>query len=253
MVVKGAAEKPQKPNRPQKERALKCPRCGSTNTKFCYYNNYSLSQPRYFCKACRRYWTEGGSLRNVPVGGGSRKSNKIRSTIANKNSCLDPSSSKKVAVETSDSDSDFIITPLGFPSKIHHQHHDLNHHPQFAVNLPFYPPPHLPNPSFTAMDLFKNGENNVPASDSINPLLCFPPPSNNFDHIRTAGGLGFSLGDGCELSSSKNLFANVEGVKAGTTVPSNDHHRGQQESSEPNGYHSWSNSNSNWMLAGGSW
>ncbi|CAN6484818.1 unnamed protein product [Victoria cruziana] len=59
--------------RPQKEQALHCPRCNSTNTKFCYYNNYSLSQPRYFCKTCRRYWTEGGSLRNVPVGGGSRK------------------------------------------------------------------------------------------------------------------------------------------------------------------------------------
>ncbi|XP_051131987.1 dof zinc finger protein DOF1.2-like [Andrographis paniculata] len=51
-----------------------CPRCGSANTKFCYYNNYSLTQPRYFCKACRRYWTKGGSLRNVPVGGGCRKS-----------------------------------------------------------------------------------------------------------------------------------------------------------------------------------
>ncbi|RRT61834.1 hypothetical protein B296_00043888 [Ensete ventricosum] len=59
--------------RPHKEQALNCPRCNSTNTKFCYYNNYSLTQPRYFCKTCRRYWTEGGSLRNVPVGGGSRK------------------------------------------------------------------------------------------------------------------------------------------------------------------------------------
>ncbi|XP_021893090.1 dof zinc finger protein DOF2.5-like isoform X2 [Carica papaya] len=57
--------------RPQEQ--LNCPRCNSTNTKFCYYNNYSLTQPRYFCKTCRRYWTEGGSLRNVPVGGGSRK------------------------------------------------------------------------------------------------------------------------------------------------------------------------------------
>ncbi|KAI0513999.1 hypothetical protein KFK09_010031 [Dendrobium nobile] len=62
--------------RPHREQALNCPRCKSTNTKFCYYNNYSLSQPRYFCKSCRRYWTEGGSLRNVPVGGGSRKNNK---------------------------------------------------------------------------------------------------------------------------------------------------------------------------------
>ncbi|KAG6533433.1 dof zinc finger protein DOF1.8-like [Zingiber officinale] len=66
---------------PRKEQPLlKCPRCNSGNTKFCYYNNYSLTQPRYFCKACRRYWTEGGSLRNVPVGGGSRKYKKTSSS-----------------------------------------------------------------------------------------------------------------------------------------------------------------------------
>ncbi|KAL9173036.1 hypothetical protein ABFS82_03G088600 [Erythranthe guttata] len=62
------------------ETAPNCPRCASSNTKFCYYNNYSLSQPRYFCKACRRYWTKGGSLRNVPVGGGCRKTRRSRSS-----------------------------------------------------------------------------------------------------------------------------------------------------------------------------
>ncbi|GAB4860913.1 hypothetical protein Ancab_036074 [Ancistrocladus abbreviatus] len=58
----------------QQNQSLKCPRCDSLNTKFCYYNNYNLSQPRHFCKSCRRYWTKGGVLRNVPVGGGCRKS-----------------------------------------------------------------------------------------------------------------------------------------------------------------------------------
>ncbi|KAL4280484.1 hypothetical protein GQ457_03G030330 [Hibiscus cannabinus] len=53
-----------------------CPRCDSNNTKFCYYNNYNLSQPRHICKSCRRYWTQGGTLRNVPVGGGTRKASK---------------------------------------------------------------------------------------------------------------------------------------------------------------------------------
>ncbi|KVH96809.1 dof zinc finger protein DOF1.4 [Cynara cardunculus var. scolymus] len=57
---------------------LKCPRCDSSNTKFCYYNNYSLSQPRHFCKACKRYWTRGGTLRNVPVGGGCRKNKRTK-------------------------------------------------------------------------------------------------------------------------------------------------------------------------------
>ncbi|XP_057954049.1 dof zinc finger protein DOF3.5 [Malania oleifera] len=56
-----------------------CPRCGASNTKFCYYNNYSLTQPRYFCKGCRRYWTRGGSLRNVPIGGGCRKNRRGKS------------------------------------------------------------------------------------------------------------------------------------------------------------------------------
>ncbi|XP_023634979.1 dof zinc finger protein DOF4.4 isoform X2 [Capsella rubella] len=49
-----------------------CPRCDSDNTKFCYYNNYSQSQPRYFCKKCRRYWTHGGALRDIPIGGRCR-------------------------------------------------------------------------------------------------------------------------------------------------------------------------------------
>ncbi|CAA7392206.1 unnamed protein product [Spirodela intermedia] len=62
--------------------SLRCPRCDSSNTKFCYYNNYSLSQPRHFCKACKRYWTRGGTLRNVPVGGGCRKNKRVRKSSA---------------------------------------------------------------------------------------------------------------------------------------------------------------------------
>ncbi|KAJ0106488.1 hypothetical protein Patl1_18039 [Pistacia atlantica] len=69
--------------RPPHDQALKCPRCDSTHTKFCYYNNYSLSQPRYFCKTCRRYWTKGGTLRNIPVGGGCRKNKKVSSKKSN--------------------------------------------------------------------------------------------------------------------------------------------------------------------------
>ncbi|KAF4388802.1 hypothetical protein F8388_018981 [Cannabis sativa] len=66
--------------------ALKCPRCDSSNTKFCYYNNYNLSQPRHFCKACKRYWTRGGTLRNVPVGGGCRKNKRVKRPSSGNNS-----------------------------------------------------------------------------------------------------------------------------------------------------------------------
>ncbi|XP_058081356.1 dof zinc finger protein DOF1.2-like [Magnolia sinica] len=65
---------------------LRCPRCDSSNTKFCYYNNYNLTQPRHFCKTCRRYWTKGGALRNVPIGGGCRKSKSTSVANAGKSS-----------------------------------------------------------------------------------------------------------------------------------------------------------------------
>ncbi|KAB2078150.1 hypothetical protein ES319_A06G142100v1 [Gossypium barbadense] len=52
---------------------IPCPRCRSMETKFCYFNNYNVNQPRHFCKGCQRYWTAGGALRNVPVGAGRRK------------------------------------------------------------------------------------------------------------------------------------------------------------------------------------
>ena len=50
-----------------------CARCGSDKTRFCYYNNGLTTQPRYFCRSCQRYWTEGGAQRNLPTGCGRRK------------------------------------------------------------------------------------------------------------------------------------------------------------------------------------
>ncbi|PWA51908.1 zinc finger, Dof-type [Artemisia annua] len=72
------AKRPRPHEDPVQDETVPCPRCDSTHTKFCYYNNYSLSQPRYFCKSCRRYWTKGGTIRNIPVGGVSRKNKKLR-------------------------------------------------------------------------------------------------------------------------------------------------------------------------------
>lgn len=72
------ADRARMANIPMQEQPQKCPRCDSTNTKFCYFNNYSLTQPRHFCKGCRRYWTRGGALRNVPVGGGCRRNKRTK-------------------------------------------------------------------------------------------------------------------------------------------------------------------------------
>ncbi|KAJ4711832.1 Dof zinc finger protein [Melia azedarach] len=106
--------------RPQKEQALNCPRCNSTNTKFCYYNNYSLTQPRYFCKTCRRYWTEGGSLRNIPVGGGSRKNKRSSSSSS-------PASSKKLP--------DLVTPPSNLSQSSAHQNPKI--HEGQDLNLAF--------------------------------------------------------------------------------------------------------------------
>ncbi|PWA87951.1 Zinc finger, Dof-type [Artemisia annua] len=65
-----------------------CPRCSSSKTKFCYYNNYSVSQPRYFCKDCRRYWTHGGSIRNLPNNGTNRKRGRVTSASSSSQSAL---------------------------------------------------------------------------------------------------------------------------------------------------------------------
>ncbi|XP_057980393.1 dof zinc finger protein DOF2.5 [Malania oleifera] len=123
--------------RPQKEEALNCPRCNSTNTKFCYYNNYSLTQPRYFCKTCRRYWTEGGSLRNVPVGGGSRK---------NKRSTLSSPSSSTLTTSSSSSPASCVKIPDLNPPSISHfssPHQNPRIHECQDLNLTF--PATVPN------------------------------------------------------------------------------------------------------------
>ncbi|KAG6473176.1 hypothetical protein ZIOFF_067088 [Zingiber officinale] len=48
-------------------------------------------EPRYYCRTCKRHWTRGGTLRNVPEGGGSSK----KSHRKNRN--LSPSSSSVAA------------------------------------------------------------------------------------------------------------------------------------------------------------
>lgn len=66
-------ENPSSENGARPSKTVPCPRCQSLNTKFCYFNNHNVNQPRHFCRDCQRYWTAGGSLRNVPVGAGKRK------------------------------------------------------------------------------------------------------------------------------------------------------------------------------------
>eukprot|EP00798_Chlamydomonas_sp_ICE-L_P010472 gene10472-8432_t len=65
--------KEKRPELPKPKINEPCPRCSSKDTKFCYYNNNNLKQPRFLCKGCQRFWTVGGILRPVPPGAGKRK------------------------------------------------------------------------------------------------------------------------------------------------------------------------------------
>jgi hypothetical protein len=70
-VADGRSGKDKEHKKP--DAVLPCARCNSTRTKFCYYNNYNVNQPRYYCKDCKRHWTVGGLLRDVPIGTARRK------------------------------------------------------------------------------------------------------------------------------------------------------------------------------------
>lgn len=100
------------------DKILPCPRCNSMDTKFCYYNNYNVNQPRHFCKACQRYWTAGGTMRNVPVGAGRRK---------NKNS-----SSHYRHITISEALQAARIEAA--PPNGTHPHHHHHHHPALKSN-----------------------------------------------------------------------------------------------------------------------
>ncbi|CAK7323190.1 unnamed protein product [Dovyalis caffra] len=106
----GGGDSRLRPHHQQNHQALKCPRCDSLNTKFCYYNNYNLSQPRHFCKGCRRYWTKGGVLRNVPEGGGCRKTKR-----------------SKPKQNTPSTTSDTITVYSSTPQQLQEQHEQRDH------------------------------------------------------------------------------------------------------------------------------
>lgn len=188
--------------KPQKDQVVNCPRCNSTNTKFCYYNNYSLSQPRYFCKTCRRYWTEGGSLRNVPVGGGSRK---------NKRPSTSPASSKnKLGTD---------LTPTAGPplSANYSQNPKIHESAGQDLNLA-YPVPSTED--FTTMELLKTAGMNsrgglssfmsmMPISDANNAVYASGFPMQDF---KPTSSLNFSL-DGFETTSTTAAYGNLQEVQ----------------------------------------
>ncbi|XP_059643543.1 dof zinc finger protein DOF1.8-like [Cornus florida] len=268
------------------EQALNCPRCNSTNTKFCYYNNYSLSQPRHFCKACKRYWTAGGSLRNIPVGGCSRKNKRSssstsssRSSSSSKNklpdlvqvlppqiSCLQSSSSadhqNPKIHETQDLNLSFQ------PTHDFKTLSELIQVPNFDTNKNYVmPPSHHHQPS--AMELL-TGISSTSRGLQLNPYMPMPitdpnmiysssgfslqefKPTLNFslDGLGNGTGYGGTLQGVQESTSGRHLFPFKDHLKqvstTSTTNTGGGEHNRDQQRENSNGY--W-----NGMLGGGSW
>lgn len=243
--------------RPQKDQALNCPRCNSTNTKFCYYNNYSLTQPRYFCKTCRRYWTEGGSLRNVPVGGGSRKNKRSSSTNSSSST---PSSSSKLP----DLNPPINLTPFSNNSQNpnSHQGRDLNlgfphamqdylsisqfvEFPKIQINTSSSSPsPSSANTS--ALELLRAG---ISTSRGLHSFMSTPMPAT--DSNVPYGSLGFHLQDlkpnlGFAVDGAGSLMYPFGGSVKQVSSTSGSVDQSQKGQGNSNGY--WSG-----MLGGGSW
>ncbi|EOY14613.1 hypothetical protein QUC31_000121 [Theobroma cacao] len=152
---------------PKLTEPLPCPRCDSTSTKFCYYNNYNLSQPRYFCKSCRRYWTQGGTLRNVPVGGGTRK--------ASKRSRCSSGSSPSVATSSSSSS----VT------------HEVESMPMAAANPVSVMPGPGVKPEMGLADVNLNESVDLPVNGSFTSFL-----NSQGEGYLSLGGYGFGAGSG---------------------------------------------------------
>ncbi|KAD3641415.1 hypothetical protein E3N88_30639 [Mikania micrantha] len=253
--------------RPQKESAVNCPRCNSINTKFCYYNNYSLSQPRYFCKTCRRYWTDGGTLRNVPVGGGSRK-NKRSSSSSSSTSISSHSSSMSKKLP------DLVVPPapptvLSQNPRMHHDHgRDLNlrfpSSDDFKTISELIQAPSLDGTKNTNLELLTG----ITTRGMMNSFMPIPIPDSNSVYSSSGDqlmipmpefkipSLNFSLdgtyGSSIHDNSSGRLLFPFEDLKASTisTTTTNDGHHNVEQNKDQNG-----DTNGFWsgMLGGGSW
>ncbi|KAF8397630.1 hypothetical protein HHK36_016550 [Tetracentron sinense] len=200
--------------RPQPEQALKCPRCDSTNTKFCYYNNYSLTQPRYFCKGCRRYWTKGGSLRNVPVGGGCRKNKRSSSSKRTQDQALTTNSNPFPTFPALTYDSNDLT--LAF-ARLHKQ-------PTRQLGLDDHDTSILGNPNITHCDILGNpNTTNTTTPGFVDVVrggfLDNPSGLHNFYYGFGNGNMGeLESGGGCGVAEGVLPYEQISGTTTTTTV-----------------------------------
>ncbi|MCL7044916.1 hypothetical protein MKW94_019369 [Papaver nudicaule] len=185
---------------PQPEQQLKCPRCDSSNTKFCYFNNYSLTQPRHFCKTCRRYWTRGGALRNVPVGGGCRRNKRSKST-----SSKSPGNSEQRQSHSSTTSSSIPSSSTNYNTSDHNNL--LSHHHMMSTTPQSQPRPHIP--FMSSLHQFTDHYGSAPGL-GLN-FSGIQTPSTG-QHGGTIGHMDFQMGNGSS-GGSGNVLSSTGGIE----------------------------------------
>nr|CAB3489254.1 unnamed protein product [Digitaria exilis] len=175
-----------------------------------YYNKYRVTQPCYCCKACHRYWTQGGIVHNVPIGGGCCKNNKQQCAFvaaalgSAPTSSLSSSSggSKKINTNTPQlmlmptpamATTDFpIVLPTlmsSTSSGLELPNSGSDH--QHQVSLPFAPLslPSNPPGNTLFMDAMRGGflGDSGSGSRGMMPLPFLPPPSFGFGMMQLQG------------------------------------------------------------------
>ncbi|XP_010686557.2 dof zinc finger protein DOF2.2 [Beta vulgaris subsp. vulgaris] len=207
----------------QQSEPLKCPRCDSINTKFCYYNNYNKTQPRHFCKACKRHWTKGGTLRNVPVGGGRKNKRLKTSNPGAKTSSKTNNSTSTTTTTTSNDNIKLVLQsqqqeqarfslPLGGAASLGGSFDDKNNFSDaFYQTVIRQPTSSLPENSIIFNNKSLNDGNFLGSS-----TLSLPQNNNNNndqDHLQFPySNLGSFESNPCSISSSN--FYNYTGDQA---------------------------------------
>ncbi|KAK6148375.1 hypothetical protein DH2020_019287 [Rehmannia glutinosa] len=239
--------------RPQHEQALKCPRCESTHTKFCYYNNYSLSQPRYFCKTCRRYWTKGGTLRNIPVGGGCRKNKKVSSNSKKPSSSSTSTDNHNNIINqqnhnnsnNNNNNSNSTDLHLAFPEQLQFSslHFNGGGNPNFLFENPT-PIDFMENKYENLIGghdglIMGNGENfggimqNPNNNNNFHGNICAPFGLSAFDHGNVNSSTGANIFESCQrfmLPYDQNqIHREVDDVKPNAKILSLEWHEQQQQ------------------------
>nr|KYP54660.1 Dof zinc finger protein DOF3.7 [Cajanus cajan] len=181
------------------------------------------ARPQEQLNCPRRYWTEGGSLRNVPVGGGSRKNKKVTSATSSSSSSskvpdLNPPNLSSVSAQNPKIMHGGQDLNLAFPSmdKYHHgmppyvemqqQNNKLLRSSMASRGLnPYAPSSLIPN-STNNNALYPSG---FPMQE-VKPSLSFAPSvdgmgNRSYDHQvqeRSGGRVLFPFGDVKQLSAS---------------------------------------------------